>query len=135
MSLYLLIGAGVFFVSRLSHDYSWDRYFHVYYPASMEFFDVFTAHYANRLQYLSDNLPSSFSELLPEVTSMPISKRASKMVKEEPGKLVQEEADLAAAFIQIFDSQQNATKTVDKKLEELVSALDSSLTTSESNKP
>lgn len=127
LTLYFFIGSGVFFLTRLGHDYHWDRYYHVYYPALMEYFDVLSFHYSRKLQHIKQNLPPSLSVLVPDFKTMPISAKASQMVKEDPETLVQEETDFAEAFVAVFDAQKNRASTVDKKFEELTSALDSSL--------
>ena len=65
---YTVGGFLVYASTRLMYDTEWDRYYHVYYPASMEYFDVLSLHYAQRLQALEGRYPKSWGEILPKAS-------------------------------------------------------------------
>ena len=92
-TLYTFAGALVYFVTRLMHDRDWDRYYHVYYPAAMEYVDVLAVHYTKQLQTLERNLPGSLREVLPLPSITPAFERwqqlkSSPVVRTEEEQLV-----------------------------------------------
>jgi hypothetical protein len=58
---YIVAGYFIYFFTRLSYDYEWDRFYHVNYPAPMELFDVLSKHYIEKKDEFIKNLPSSIS--------------------------------------------------------------------------
>jgi hypothetical protein len=92
-TLYTFGGALIYFMARLMHDRDWDRYYHVYYPAAMEYFDVLAVHYTKQLKTLERNLPGSVRELLPFPSTTPAFERwqqlkSSPVVRTEEEQLV-----------------------------------------------
>ncbi|OMJ89522.1 hypothetical protein SteCoe_8321 [Stentor coeruleus] len=54
---YLIGGYCVYFCTRLSYDVEWDRYYHINFPAAMEYWDKFGKYYDEKTDEIIDSLP------------------------------------------------------------------------------
>ena len=114
--LYLFLGYGVYFTTRLMYDYEWDRYFHIYYPASMEYFDVFSKYYLIKYDNFVERLPKMMQLTRPK--TMPIDRRELHG-KWQP-QFIHEETTVANEFIKVFDKQDKQNEY----LKDLIKQLD-----------
>ena len=60
--LYIAGGYIIYFCTRLSYDYEWSRFYHVNFPASMEYFDRLSVYYFKKKEEFIISLPSSVQE-------------------------------------------------------------------------
>lgn len=65
--LYMFLGVGIYYVTRIVHDRDWDRYYHVNYPGFMEHFDRIRAYYIKKTRSSIEELPSSLEEVYNEM--------------------------------------------------------------------
>jgi hypothetical protein len=70
MVVYFLGGYSIYFGTRLAYDYEWDRYFHVNYPGTMEYYDTLKRYYKRKYENLHKTLPNLVS--VPRPKTMPI---------------------------------------------------------------
>ena len=61
--VYVVGGYFVYICTRLHYDYEWDRFYHVNYPAVMEYFDVLSKYYIDKKDKIIQELPSSIYEV------------------------------------------------------------------------
>lgn len=57
---YLIGGCCVYFCTRLSYDVEWDRYYHINFPAAMEYWDKLSKHYDDKTDNIIDSLPTQY---------------------------------------------------------------------------
>lgn len=110
-TFYAIGGFLVYFATRLMHDRDWDRHYHVYYPAAMEYFDVLTVHYTQRLKTMERNLPGSLRELVPFSTSTPAYERWQQL---STSPVVQkEEEELVSSILSVLDKVEDLPSKLD----------------------
>lgn len=102
---YLTGGYLVYFCTRLVYDYEWDRFYHVYYPASMEYFDVLSRHYIHKVRVLEKQMPGSIAELLPKSEATPTAKRSSDIKPEEVSQMLETESKIGEALSNFFNKK------------------------------
>ena len=92
LSLYTIGGFLIFFFTRLAYDKEWDRFYHVNYPASMEFYDVLSRYYDRKKQDFIRHLPESINEGIERV--FPKMKKQEEEIVGSEEKKRSEGADL-----------------------------------------
>jgi len=110
-TLYTFGGALVYFATRLMHDRDWDRYYHIYYPAAMEYFDVLAVHYTKRLKEIQRNLPGSVRELLPFPSTTPAFERWQQL-KSSP-EVHSEEEHLVTSLLATLEKVEDLPAQLD----------------------
>lgn len=85
--MYIFGGYAVYFATRIMYDFEWDRYYHVNYPAIMEYFDVITNYYIKKVRKIHQNLPDTLEVYIPEYNLTPTFIRTKDLSKIENKKL------------------------------------------------
>mmetsp|Transcript_28835 Transcript_28835/g.28520 ORF Transcript_28835/g.28520 Transcript_28835/m.28520 type:complete len:167 (+) Transcript_28835:23-523(+) len=103
--LYLVSGWLIYYGTRVAYDYDWDRYYHVYHPALMEYFDILTHYYTKKLNYLQDNLPDILAKYLPDTPQLPTIRRTRDLTRGTVDKMVESEGKLGERISEMFEEK------------------------------
>ena len=114
-AIYSVLAVLIYSHSKIMYDFELDRYYHIRFPAIMEYCDVLTRHYHQKLQSLKHKIPRSLADLLPKSEETPAIVRTLEIPQEHREAMLRQEQNLGTTLMNIFSAQRTIHNALEEK--------------------